>query len=342
MDAVAPRIDDSTPFYDRWFLSMINDPRDLPFVHLTIACSTVAILGLALYFVPDAYFWPCALVYGLLWGFWVLDRYILMLHCTSHRVLFNRPFRKLNRLIPWVLGPFFGETPETYFVHHLGMHHPENNLPDDLSSTMRYQRDRFGHWLQYFLRFFFTGIAQLASYHVRKNNPKMVRGLLIGEIGFWVFAAATMLISVKAAFVVFIIPVCTVRVLMMAGNWGQHAFVDASDPANPYLNSITCIKSRYNRRCFNDGYHIHHHVNARAHWSDLPTEFEENIDEYGRQDAIVFEGIDFFMVWLFLMLGRWNWLAKRFVQLPGAPERKPDEVITFLKSRVVAIADTAR
>ena len=48
--------------------------------------------------------------------------------------------RKLNLYIPWLLGPFFGETPETYFVHHVGMHHVEENLEDDLSSTMPYKR----------------------------------------------------------------------------------------------------------------------------------------------------------------------------------------------------------
>jgi hypothetical protein len=129
-----------------------------------------------------------------------------------------------------------------------------------------------------------------------------------------------------------------VRLLMMAGNWGQHAFVDASDPANAYKNSITCINSRYNRRAFNDGYHIYHHVKARAHWTELPAEFRDNLATYAREDAIVFEGIDFFMVWAYLMLGMWKTLAKHFVRIPGAPERTEAEVIAFLKSRVQAIA----
>ena len=42
------------------------------------------------------------------------------------------------------------------------MHHVENNLPDDLSSTMRYQRDSFLHFLVYFGRFFFF-IARRAA-----------------------------------------------------------------------------------------------------------------------------------------------------------------------------------
>ena len=53
-----------------------------------------------------------------------------------------------NYYIPWVLGPFFGESPETYFAHHVGMHHAENNLEDDISTTLPYVRDSavdFGH-----------------------------------------------------------------------------------------------------------------------------------------------------------------------------------------------------
>ncbi len=34
----------------------------------------------------------------------------------------------MNHVIPWLLGPFFGQTPNTYFAHHMGMHHREENL----------------------------------------------------------------------------------------------------------------------------------------------------------------------------------------------------------------------
>jgi fatty acid desaturase len=146
------------------------------------------------------------------------------------------------------------------------------------------------------------------------------------------------LVNWQATATVFIAPVLLARVLMMCGNWGQHAFVDAADPGNPYRNSITCIHSRYNRRAFNDGYHIHHHVKPRCHWADLPGEFEDNRAVYGAQDAIVFEGQDFFSVWLFLMLGRWKPLVSSFVQLPGAPERGPAEIEAFLKSRLEPVA----
>lgn len=321
---------------DRVFLGLINDPRDLPFVHLIVGCLFCALLGVGLFF-SGPYFWYLAPAYWLIWALGFLDRFILMLHCTSHRQLFKKEHGYLNQVIPWVIGPFFGETPETYFAHHMGMHHPENNLHDDLSTTMPYQRDSLGGWLHYYLSFLFGGLASLARYHLKKGNRKFFSRTLIGEGAFIVACLALATVNARATLAVFVLPVVIVRLLMMAGNWGQHAFVDAADPGNPYRNSITCINTRYNRRCFNDGYHIHHHVRARTHWSELPAEFENNKEEYGRQDAIVFEGVDFFQVWLMLMLGQWESLAARFVQLPGAPVRDRAAVIEFLKSRVQPI-----
>jgi fatty acid desaturase len=321
---------------DRMFVSLLSDPRDLPFVHLMLGCLGVVVFGVVLFFSGE-YFWYLVPAYFLVWGLGYLDRFILMLHCTSHRRLFKKKHEWLNHVIPWVIGPFFGETPDTYFAHHLGMHHPENNLPDDLSSTMKYQRDRFPHWLRYFLRFLFLGLPELSGYHLKNKNHKLFRRVVVGEVGFWATISLLLWIDARATLVVLGAPVLFVRMLMMMGNWGQHAFVDASDPANAYKNSITCINTRYNRRCFNDGYHIHHHVRPTCHWTEMPAEFEAHRATYGAEDAIVFDGIDFFQVWLLLMLRQHRRLARRIVQLPGAPERTLEERVEFLRSRLSPI-----
>ena len=322
----------------RWALPLINDERDLPFIALMLRCSVLVVTGVGLFFVPAQWFWYAAAGHIALWAAWVMDRFILMLHCTSHRTLFRREYRKLNLLIPWVIGPFMGEPPESYFAHHMGMHHKEGNLQHDLSTTMPYQRDRFAHWLHYFLRFITMTYTELYRYHRTRGSKKLARRFLIGEGSFWLMCAVLLFVNWKAAVVVFIFPTLLVRMLMMMGNWGQHAFVCQEQPDNDYRSSITCINSRYNRRCFNDGYHINHHVVATAHWSEHPVEFERNRELYGKQDAIVFDGLDFFSVWALLMTKRWKRLAHAFVRLPGAPERSEDEVITFLKSRLVPFA----
>lgn len=319
-------------FLDRLFLRVINDPRDLPFLHLSTQ-ATLIVIPFAMYlFWPGNFNWLLALVYLFVTLRLFLDRFILMLHNTSHRRLFKRKYSLLNRYIPWVLGPFFGETPDTYYAHHIGMHHPENNMENDLSSTLPYQRDSFWGFMHYFLRFFFGIIFELTSYFTRRKRYKLIRSMLIGELTYYACVGVLLWLNWRATLVVLVIPFIFARFMMMAGNWGQHAFVDANAPSNCYRNSITCINCLYNRRSFNDGYHISHHLKPNRHWTDHPIEFEENIAEYAKEDAIVFEGIDFFIVWFFLMRKDYDSLAKHYVQL-GEKHLTHDEIIELLKSR---------
>jgi fatty acid desaturase len=321
------------PSLDRKIATFLNDPRDTVFVVLAAQCTLLAAAGLLL-FIPGWFSWTAAVVYWLVWALGLLDRYILMLHCTCHRPLFKKGYRPLRHWIPWVLGPFFGQSPETYWTHHMGMHHVEGNLEGDLSSTLSYQRDKFGSWLHYFGKFITTGIVQLVSYHRRKGNTKMQWRAAIGEASWLALVALTALIEWRAAVTLFVVPLFVVRLLMMAGNWGQHAFVDQDEPDNDFKSSITCINSRYNKRCFNDGYHIIHHRKPAMHYTKMASEFHDNLELYGSQDAIVFEGLDFFMVWVYLMIGRKDLLAKAFVRLPGAPDRTDEEAIALFDARL--------
>lgn len=334
-----PRFDKDKPRngLDRFFLNYLKDERDLPFVYLTIK-QTLTVFPFAVYlFWPGQFRWWLALIYWI----WVLainlGPFILMLHNTSHRTLFKREYRALNYYVPWILGPFFGETPDTYYVHHVMMHHAENNLDKDLSGTMRYQRDSIFGWLHYYLTFVTVGLGQLAIYQWRRRNHHFLRRMLAGELGFYILAIGLLFYNPAATFTVFIFPFIVARFGMMAGNWGQHAFLDASDPGNSYRNSITCINSRYNQTCFNDGYHIGHHVRPLRHWTDMPADFERDLPKYRQEGSIIFQGIDFFIVWFFLMTKNYNKLADHFVDLQE-PKRSREEVIAFLRERTRRIS----
>jgi hypothetical protein len=98
------------------------------------------------------------------------------------------------------------------------------------------------------------------------------------------------------------------------------------------ISQAEAANTRYNRCCFNDGYHTVHDLKPRCHWTEHPDEFERDLTRYGEQDVIVFEGIDFFQVWLSLMSKGWKLLARRFVQFPGAPQRSMEAVLAFLRS----------
>lgn len=321
---------------------MLNDPRDWPFIPLMFQCALFGAAGITFFFLPHDLRWWLAPLYALAFLFGVLDRYTLMLHNTSHRPLFKPEYRAFNLIVPVFLGPFLGQSPGTYLSHHLGMHHREENGPNDLSSTMRYQRDRLDHWLAYFGRFFFFGAIELPAYHQKAGRKRLARASLAGELFLYFMIAGLMFVDWAAATFIFLAPFLIIRVLMMCGNWGQHAFIDPDRPDDPFKNSITCIEVRYNRRCFNDGYHIEHHIQPRLHWSEHPEVFDAKRAEYGAADAIVFRGLDFFMIWVLLMTRRFDYLAKAFVPLPGAPVRSHAEIVELLKKRTRAINQPVR
>lgn len=316
---------------ERAAVAFIHDRRDLPFIKLmAIQSLTVIPTGVAL-FLPGGFRWWLAGVH-LAMMIYFMGPFILMLHNTSHRKLFKRPWGWMNHYIPWVLGPFFGESPETYFAHHVGMHHPENNMEADLSSTLPYRRDSLSDFLSYFFRFFFGGLLRLIRYFSERGRRSLMIRCAIGELFFFAAVVALSLVSWRATMIVFVLPLVITRFAMMAGNWGQHAFIDPASPENNYRNSITCINSGYNRRCFNDGYHIGHHLKSTRHWTEMPGELSRNVTTYAAEGAIVFEGIDFFGVWFCLMLRRYDWLARRFVAL-GDARPSTEEIVALLRSR---------
>ena len=323
---------------DRLSAPLLNDPRDTVFVRLMLGCSSMLVFAAVLFYMGTFPIW-LAVVYLATLMLVFVDRFTLMLHCTCHRPLFRKQYGFLNRYIPWVLCPFYGQSPETYFAHHMGMHHVEGNLPGDLSSTMKYQRDNVLHWLRYFLRFFCFCMFELPLYHLRKKRMKLARRAFFGEFSFLAVCAIGLYFRPMPTLVVLVAPFVMMRFLMMAGNWGQHAFIDPQEPNNDFKSSITCINTRYNRRCFNDGYHIIHHLKPAMHYTEMDVEFEDHRERYGAQDAIVFTGIDFFGVWLLLMLRQYRSLARAFVQLPGAPERTEDQIVALFKQRLAPIRD---
>jgi hypothetical protein len=318
----------------KWATGFINDERDVPFLVLG-ATITALIVPMAVLIYARFSWWLLPVHYAIIG--WYIGPYNLMLHNTSHRMLFKRQYVWANRYIGWFLGPFFGHAPHSYFMHHIAMHHPENNLPDDLSSTMPYQRDSVLSFLKYYL--VHIGAIHTAGpiYFHRKKRFHLRNAFALTAWSFYAFMWAMMLwVNWRATLVVFVIPYFVIHFLMMCGNWGQHAFVDAETPENCYRNSITCINGSYNRRCFNDGYHIGHHLKATRHWTEMPEDFLRNRAEYAAQRAIVFHTIDFFVVWFFLMLKRYDWLAKYYVELDGQG-RSQAEIMALLRSRTTRI-----
>ncbi|MFM8710363.1 MAG: hypothetical protein ACKOC7_03715, partial [Sphingomonadales bacterium] len=109
--------------YEKFWLHFINDPRDLPFIHLLTAIHLLVIpLAILLYtpLLQGPLWWIAYALYFYIAQLYFKGRFGLMLHCICHRKLFKKEVSYLQHWVIWVVCPFFGHTPETYFAHHMG------------------------------------------------------------------------------------------------------------------------------------------------------------------------------------------------------------------------------
>lgn len=310
-----------------WSEGLLYDARDAVFLRVTLRSSLVMIAMIAVLYWRFAW-WMAPVFWGV--QVFVTTPVVLMLHNTMHRP-FIRKHRWLDRAHPYAMSALFG-IPTGYMEHHVAMHHVENNLEADLSSTMRYQRDSFPQFLLYFARFLLFSHVELWRYLHSRRRGALARRAILTDVVHVSAIVALCCLRWQPALVAFAAPYFTVRFLMMFGNWGQHAFIDPARPGNNYVNSISCLNSTYNARCFNDGYHIGHHLKQNRHWTELPGDFLANVERYRLEGCVVFERIDFFLVSVYLFLHRYDWLARHFVRLPG-DTRTEAEVVDFLRSR---------
>lgn len=327
---------DSPNALERYLAAKLNRPEDVVFLRVALFASAVVLPAVASLYALEAVgalrWWIAPFYWAAVFPVFA-DRIGLTIHCLIHRRLFKREHSWLEQYIPGFLCVFFGHTPHTFYIHHMGMHHAESNMWDDTSSTLTYERDNFGHFLQYWLRFLFVGILDLLAYNWRKGRKKLFRLLILVEGGYILAVGTLFVLSPVATTIVFLVPVFLMRFFMMAGNWGQHALVCPDEPDNEYRKSVNLIHARHNRRCFNDGYHIVHHIHPGLHFTEMPASFENNLATYVEQDAIVFSGLKGNQVlWFLLMTRNYDRLAQHYVHL-GGKRRTHDEVKALLKYR---------
>merc|ERR1711904_458696 len=231
--------------------------------------------------------------------FFFIQRFILMLHYSEHKRMFRAgsKFAPIHAYAPYVLCPVFGIPSGCYRLHHVVMHHLEDNVfPMDLSSTMPYQRDNFFHFLQYWARFAFAIHVELPYYAVKTNRVEMAVQCCVAEFLWLAGMCYGYSVNPIATTFTFVLPFFISSLAMMFGNWSQHIFVDPQRPTVDYALTYNCINHIENLYTFNDGYHIVHHVNSVLHWSEMPQRFLDELPTYAKQGAITFSGLHFFEV----------------------------------------------
>lgn len=283
-------------------------------------------------------FYNFTYIHGVLhvaFTFWCTGAFTLMMHNHIHNNgVLSKGWAWLDLTFPYILEPLMGHTWDSYYYHHVKHHHVEGNGPDDLSSTIRYQRDDLLNFLHYFARFFFFIWLDLPLYFLRKNKPKLAARAFFSEVASMVFLYfMTFHINTKAAIFTLIIPFGLLRLGLMVGNWGQHALVDEIQPDSDFRSSITLIDVPSNRFCFNDGYHTAHHLNPRRHWRDQPLHFLQSKDAYREGRALVFHNIDYLMMTIKLLQKDYMHLAKCLVPIGDQIGMSQREIADMLRTK---------
>ncbi|KAM7219110.1 Fatty acid desaturase domain containing protein [Rhypophila decipiens] len=242
--------------------------------------------------------------------------YTLLKHQHIHmRGVLAKRFSLVDNLFPYAMDLLMGHTWNSYYYHHVKHHHVEGNGPFDLSSTIRYQRDSAADFAMYVGRFLAMVWFDLPRYFFQKKQLALGLKTLGWELSSYVAIYLAFQINARAATFVFLLPLCCMRVALMVGNWGQHAFVDEDEPDSDFRSSITLIDVASNRFCYNDGYHTSHHLNPLRHWRDHPSAFLQAKPEYARQQALVFHDIDYIFITIYLLKRDYEHLARCLVPI---------------------------
>ena len=248
--------------YVAWARTIVRHETDvLMLTHLIMYFSTSLPSALWL-------FYRFTYLHGILhlaMQFWYVGTYTLMMHQHIHMrgILAKRPLLRLvDTIFPYITDPLMGHTWNTYFYHHVKHHHIEGNGPNDLSSTIRYQRDEILHFLHYVGRFLALIWLDLPLYFLRTGRTANAI-----KSGFWEFtnyAAIYTLFRLNsgATTFAFLCPLLLMRIGLMVGNWGQHAFVDADEPDSDFRSSVTLIDvpvraMSHSLLCLSQANHLH-------------------------------------------------------------------------------------
>lgn len=226
--------------YICWARRIVRRETDVVLLTQLIVYSITSVPSALLLYWHFTYLQGCL---HILMQLYHMGTYTLMMHQHIHmRGILARKHAYLDCLFPYLSDPLMGHTWNSYFHHHVKHHHVEGNGPDDLSSTIRYERDNFSHFLLYFGRFFFLVWLDLPLYFLRKGRRAMAARAAGWEFLSYVFYSTMITqVNAKATLFVFILPLLLVRLGLMVGNWGQHAFVDPDSPDSDYRSSITLI-----------------------------------------------------------------------------------------------------
>jgi fatty acid desaturase len=326
---------------------ILRDERDSPYLFSYFGIGIIApVLFFGSYYVQVTYLdanvswgwknWLAALAYNLLnYGpyFAFFSQVATMIHKEGHSAkgIFKGPFTIFNNLHGNFLAFFYGHVPQGYPMGHMRIHHKHDNAPEDVTSTVYYDRSHASRFLIYLFEFslFWSGIS-VAAYHFRKGKMKEFGKMALGMLAFYGVIAAVMYINFWFGVAYLVIPHLSCIFLLAAINYTWHAWTDPTEPKNIYKNSITLLEGQYN--VYNEDFHVEHHKRPQTHWREYPVNYAKHIEEYKANRAVIFKDTQAFEVFFLILFSDFEKMADKFVDLNGDMSR--EDIIALLKHRL--------
>lgn len=226
--------------YTQWARKVFRVETDFVMLTHLIIYFTTSVPS-AIYLFYNFHGWHVA--FHLVMQIYYMGPYTLLMHQHIHmRGVLQKKYALFDHAFPYLTDPLMGHTWNSYYFHHIKHHHVEGNGPDDLSSTIRHQRDDLWDFLRYVGKFYFLVWFDLPCYFLRKGKPDLALkagGCEITNYVFLYFMATK--VNGCATLFVLLLPLFLMRLALMTGNWGQHAFVDEVEPDSDFRSGITLI-----------------------------------------------------------------------------------------------------
>ncbi len=227
----------------------------------------------------------------------------------------------------FVWGPLFGYIPHTYAPVHIYIHHEENNDIFDTQSTLQYDRTSFFDFGACSLKRLLDNILCIdpIKYYAARGKWRPLLILTSAQLISSVYYAFLVKLNPYATFVFIGIPLIMKGYSSARGIWNWHAFVDPKNPQNSVTNSIVQLLPGLGGP-FYGVFHAEHHRQGSMHWTKLPYSFAQHLDEYVRDQGLVFKYDE--RMFLLLMKQDFDTIAREiFVDLNCKPKNLKDIAI---------------
>ena len=324
--------------YLRFASHAIRKPSDVVYVSHLLVLTLIGLPSLVVLFVH--FTWIHAVLHWIFVVYLVGPYSIITHHHVHGPGILSTSCSWIDVLFPYILGPLMGQTWNSFYYHHKH-HHIEDNGPDDLSSTIRYQRDSALDLSIYLARFVVLIWFELPLYYISKGRTAL--GL---KYFFWEGASYSLVVLMtryhwRAGLMTLIIPLIQWRIAVMTNNWAQHTLVDEVEPTSSFRSSITIIDVVANRHGLNDGYHTSHHLSPRRHWRDHPFAFAKSKAKYAENAAITLKNIDFIKLAIFLCRKDYEYLADCLVPMGEQTSMSKAEIASMLRRKTARFSEAA-